>query len=97
MRTLATLLVACTLIPAAEPTYEAYGRLLDTYVCPAGVSYAKAVDDPLVDTVDAAFRSMTRQRFEQLSTDAQIAFLVNAYNFYTVKLILEHYPLLLVL
>lgn len=36
--------------------------------------------------------AVTRPKFERWGRDRQLAFLINAYNAYTLKLIIDHYP-----
>lgn len=39
-----------------------------------------------------AVSSVTREEFESWSRDEQLAFLINAYNAWTIELVLSHYP-----
>ncbi|MBD3320706.1 MAG: DUF547 domain-containing protein, partial [Chitinivibrionales bacterium] len=78
---------------AFDHAYTDYGKLLDTYVCSSNVAYKGLLEEPLVDTIKKKFEPVTASAFDSWSENHQIAFLINAYNFYTVVLILNNYPL----
>jgi Protein of unknown function, DUF547 len=77
---------------AFDPTYPRYGRLLQSNVCDAGVTY-KAITQSQLDSAAADFSSLSQQGFDSLSINARIAFLMNLYNYYTIVLIKQNYPL----
>ena len=51
------------------------------------------VDQPALDAYLASLSAVTREQYNGWSRDQQLAYLINAYNAFTVKLILDHYPL----
>ncbi len=50
-------------------------------------------DEDLLDSYLAQLKAVTLEEFQAWSDDYKLAFLANAYNAFTVKLILNHYPL----
>lgn len=78
---------------AFDHSYANYNAFLAKYVCEERVAYKKIGDDPLVNSIVAEFESLTRDQFLQVDKKSQLAFLINAYNFYTIVLIKDHYPL----
>lgn len=49
-------------------------------------------DQAALDRYLATLSSVSRQQFEGWSRNQRLAFLINAYNAFTVKLVTEHYP-----
>jgi hypothetical protein len=92
-RTGAAMLLCVTSLWAFDLTYGSYATFLESYVCPEGVAYSEIAGDPQVAAVGAEFASLSAEAFSKLSTEDQIAFLVNAYNFHTIALVSKHYPL----
>jgi len=45
-----------------------------------------------VEPLDAYIESVAQARFDELGRSEKLALLINAYNAFTLKLILEHYP-----
>jgi len=57
------------------------------------VDYAGLANDrAALDAYAGSLSKMTRPGFDQLSKPRQMAFLINAYNAYTIELILTRYP-----
>ncbi|MCQ4260456.1 DUF547 domain-containing protein [Stutzerimonas stutzeri] len=54
---------------------------------------AFAKDRTELDAYLLQLSSVSRAQFEQWSRDERLAFLINAYNAFTVQLILDHYPI----
>jgi len=50
-------------------------------------------DQPLLQGYLDQLSAVTEAQYRQWTTTQQLAFLINAYNAFTVQLILEHYPL----
>lgn len=79
--------------------HKAWTELLQRHVVPFNDGVATAVDyagfakqrAELTDYLDA-LSAVTEPEFEQWSSDTQLAFLINAYNAWTVELILTAYP-----
>lgn len=78
----------------SNPTYNSWSKILNSYVCKDGVDYISLKEDvDLLQNCDAEFKSMTKNKFDMLSVDAQLAWLINLYNFYTLQLIVDNLPL----
>jgi hypothetical protein len=70
--------------------HSLYGELLDKYVKDGVVDYEGFKDDePLLDQY---LKVLENIKVDSLSRDEQFAFYVNAYNAWTIKLILSAYP-----
>ncbi|NBC08317.1 MAG: DUF547 domain-containing protein [Bacteroidetes bacterium] len=77
---------------AQPPTHRAWDELLQKHVNPAGqVDYKGFQRDQ--KQLDDYLKSLAKQLpDEDWGRDARLAYWINAYNAYTVKLILGHYP-----
>lgn len=53
---------------------------------------AMAAAEPELEQYLNSLSQVSRSRFDKWSKDDQLAFLINAYNAWTVQLIVEHYP-----
>lgn len=98
------LMMLCVLIPRSllaessfDHTHEAFTRILQEYVVEhdgkSSVRYKDLQSAP--DALSAYLRSLSevsRERFDSFSRDEQLAFLINAYNGFTIQLVLDHYP-----
>lgn len=78
---------------AFDHDYAQYAQLLRTYVCDGGVAYGPMKGDTLVDRIKDRFSSVESAEYESFSEPRKLAYLINLYNFYTIVLILENYPL----
>ncbi len=76
----------------AKPSYDAYGKLLSRHVCRGGVAYSEMKNDTLITLARAEFASVGQRAYESMSSDEKLAYLINLYNFYTLDLILDNYP-----
>jgi len=79
---------------ADGPTFDhsAFDVLLGKYVDKDGwVDYAGLAGR--VDALDAYIASLEKAPFSDLGRDEKLAFLINAYNAFTLRLILDYYPL----
>jgi hypothetical protein len=92
-RLILTVLTISSAALAADPTFETYARFLDDYVCPEGVVYSRIGGDSRLDAIAGELAAVTQAQFDALAKSDQIAFLLNAYNYHTVALIVGHYPL----
>ena len=92
-----------SLTSAAEATgfdhsHGLWNELLQTYVVDQGpasrVKYAplKQRDAARLDTYLQSLSAVKRADFDTWSKAQKLAFLINAYNAFTVKLIIDHYP-----
>lgn len=99
------LLVACreSTPPASQPAlpaaeniasfdHRAFDRLLKQFVDDRGlVDYAGLKKEQAM--LDAYLASIAAADLTRFASDERLAFLINAYNAYTLKLIIQHYPI----
>ena len=71
--------------------HSTFDALLRRVVREGGVDYAALAADPA--PLDAYLETLAAANFEALSRDGKLALLINAYNAFTLRLILDHYPL----
>ncbi len=73
-------------------SHTIYSELLTKYVIPdeERVNYSGLKQDEGI--LDQYLKHIANANLERLARDEQMALLINAYNAYTLKLILEHYP-----
>jgi hypothetical protein len=78
-----------------EHRHPAWNELLAQYVSAGAVDYAglRGAGRPLLDEYLGSLESICRGHYDSWTREQKLAFWINAYNAYTVKLILEHYPL----
>lgn len=93
------LLVSPFASAAFDHSYADYGRLLAKHVkwnakgTASAVDYAGLKKDrAALGKVLAGFSAVRQEQFDQFSRDQQLAFLINAYNGFTLELILTRYP-----
>lgn len=105
--TLSCLLLAMLLAPSiaaadevGDPTASAYtgapyAAVLERFVDEDGlVNYAALKADPAdLETYLTALGELDREQFESWDEHEQIALLINAYNAFTLKAIIDHYPI----
>ncbi len=70
-----------------------WDNLLSYAVCKEGVYYTKLKESDHITKTDQEFQKVTKSQFQKMNRDAQLAWYINLYNFYTIKLIVEHLPL----
>lgn len=75
----------------AAVDHSGFDALLARVVKDGGVDYAALAADPAA--LDAYLETLAAADFEALSRDGKLALLINAYNAFTLRLILDHYPL----
>jgi hypothetical protein len=83
---------ATTTVDASSERHAAFETVLRRFVAPTGaVDYAalKAHVDSLLTPY---LRQLATSRPSTLTRDARLAFWINAYNAYTLKLVVDHYP-----
>ncbi len=79
---------------AFDHTYAAYGALLKTVVREPRVDYAVLkTRDADLRSVEAQLGGVTSAEVAQWTREEQIAFWSNAYNVFTLRAILDHYPI----
>ncbi len=82
---------------AFDHTYRDYGLLLDEVVIPKGqqtrVDYSalKRQSDRL-DKLTTEFSRVPLSTYTTWNSEQQLAFLINAYNLFTLQLVTRHYP-----
>ena len=81
--------------PAAfDHDYAAYARLLQAHVRPPRVDYAALQQDaPTLDRVTRGFAAPVAGEVAAWSTGQRMAFWINAYNAFTLRAIVDHYPI----
>ena len=89
-RAIAALLFLALPCAAAEVDYAIYGELLANHVQQGVVDYRGLKKDE--GGLDAALKDMAELDLSDLSTNQFKALCINAYNAWTIKLILMHYP-----
>lgn len=84
---------------ALAPHYADWTALLEAHVILVDHGDASSVDygalkrDPArLDVITGAFSAVTKSQYDGWSKARREAFLINAYNAFTVKLIVDHYP-----
>ncbi|MDX1643875.1 MAG: DUF547 domain-containing protein, partial [Thermoanaerobaculia bacterium] len=71
--------------------HSAFDRLLATHVDTAGlVDYAALAEDS--SALDRYVASLAEAPFDDMGRDERLALLINAYNAFTLRLILDYYP-----
>lgn len=91
-----SLLLICIIIFTAysKPNYSSWSYILNKYVCNEGVDYKNLKNDTsIITSSDQEFKSLSENEFKELTKNEQLAWLINLYNFYTIKLIIENLPL----
>ena len=72
--------------------HAAWTAVLERFVDDRGlVDYASLAEDP--SGLDAYIEQLAEADFASLGRDEKLALLINAYNAFTLRLILDHYPL----
>ena len=94
-----TSLMISSTVFAFDHGYATYGKLLEAHVRWSPGGHASTVDytalkrqKHALDTVLRDFSAVTPEDFSRWSREQQMAFLINAYNRYTLDLVLSRYP-----
>ena len=97
---LAIALSLCTGIAHAacssvDPTHAQWSAILGKWVTNAGVDYAamQREGQPALAAYLATLSGACGRDYEQWTRAERIAFWINAYNAFTIRLILDHYPI----
>jgi len=84
-------------VMAFDHTHQAWGKLLSLYVKESG--YSSRVDYPgwkkqseAINAYLSDISAVDKSSFDAWTKDQQLAFLINAYNAFTVSLVLQYYP-----
>lgn len=83
------LLVSPDNLAAADEVHGPFGELLQTYVADGKVDYQGFKKDE--EKLDLYLQSLAQTDLSILSADEKLAFYINAYNGYTIKLILDNF------
>jgi len=77
-----------------EKVHALFSTELKKYVTPAGVDYPAWKKDPKpLNDYLASLSKVTKDEYARLTPDEKLVFWINAYNAYTIKLVLENYPI----
>ncbi|NIR96663.1 MAG: DUF547 domain-containing protein [Gammaproteobacteria bacterium] len=92
------LLAACGPEPdtaaAFDHRHALFDRVLRAYVEDGLVDYAALKDDPAtLDRYLDAVGAVTEAQYEGWTREQKLAYWINAYNAYTIKVVLQHYPI----
>jgi hypothetical protein len=87
--------VAHAACPSVDPTHVQWSALLARWVANGRVDYAglKRDGQPALDAYLAALSAACGADYERWTRAERIAFWLNAYNAFTIQLILRHYPI----
>ena len=89
-----TVLLAGTPAPGELVDNTPYAEVLSTYVKDAKVDYAGLQKDRAkLDAYLAEIAGVSKASFDKASREARAAYLINAYNAYTLKSIIDNYPI----
>lgn len=95
------LILSLVVVPAPvlafDHNYQDYDRLLQNIVVPKGmqtvVKYSELKSDPgTLDRFVSSIEAVSRSEYDSWTKEQQLAFLINAYNALTLKLVVMHYP-----
>ncbi len=76
-----------------DHTYTSYQSLLSTFMENGLVDYsAMQVDKILLENAIADLSALTKDQFDSFTRDQKVAYLINAYNLYTIQSIIDAYP-----
>lgn len=77
-----------------EKTHALFSAQLEKYVTDSGVNYTewKSHPEPLKEYL-RALSKIDKNEYQKLSQDEKLVFWINAYNAYTIKLVLDNYPI----
>jgi len=84
---------------AFDQQYSEWGQLLDKHIQSIGAQtrfdYSWLRQDPAsLDLILLDFSEVTKQQFDAFNQPQQIAFLINSYNAFSLKLVMQRYPVL---
>ncbi len=77
-----------------DHSYADFGELLRQHVVGARVDYAALqMNREDLDSIVETFGTVTELEFDGWSREHQIAYLINAYNAFTLQAVIDHYPI----
>jgi hypothetical protein len=91
---LAFLFAAVSFTPAHALSHERYAALLASAVVEGKVAYEGLAQKPaLLEAVRSEFARVDENAFSASSSNEQLAYLINSYNFFTIELVVKNLPL----
>ena len=79
---------------AFDHSYQAYAKLLSAHVINQRVNYVKLVNARTAfTTIIESIAAVSAEDFQRWSEHQQLAYWINAYNLFTLKAIVDHYPI----
>lgn len=76
-----------------DAEYPHWGKVLARYASDDGVSYVDLSNDPSEINIQVRqLQNLSRPKFESMSRDARLAFLINAHNVFAIHRIAPRYP-----
>jgi hypothetical protein len=90
MKYLVFLLVFITSTLIAQPNYKNYDAFLKKYVSASGNVNYKKIKKSDLEAIAKEFQAATPQK--NWAKNEQLAYWLNAYNLFTIKLIVDNYP-----
>ena len=77
-----------------DHSYQAYAKLLSAHVINQRVNYVKLVNARTAfTTIIESIAAVSAEDFQRWSEHQQLAYWINAYNLFTLKAIVDHYPI----
>ncbi|NNE08381.1 MAG: DUF547 domain-containing protein [Gemmatimonadetes bacterium] len=86
----AALALLASVSPAAAEIHDSFDELLAKHVANGSVDYAGFQKDEAA--LDSYLAALGKSDIAKMTADEKMAFWINAYNAFTIKLILNHYP-----
>lgn len=81
-------------MPSFDHQHRLFDQILDTYVRDGLVNYSALKNDQEdLDRYLATLAAVDPEHYEEWTREQKLAFWINAYNAYTIKVILNHYPI----
>lgn len=77
----------------SQVDYSSYEKVLKNNVTDSGIVDYESIIRNDLDVLNRFLDQISRTDPQRLSTDEQLAFWINAYNAFTIKLIIDHWPL----
>lgn len=88
------LLFFATVLDAFDHEYRNYEQVLERFVDHGRVEYASLKKDRNdLDDFVKEFSAVTKEEYTAWSRDQQQAFWINAYNAWTLRIVIDHYPI----
>ena len=80
--------------PKFDHDYSTYAHILSQFLVDGRVDYSNLVDNrDRLDSVVEEFSTVSRLTFSAWSREERLAYWINVYNLYTLRTIVDHYPI----